>query len=116
MVKSTTRDTEPGATTPATVHDIRNTSDIRLVVIEIAKAEERLNILIENNKDTKFDFRWTWTGLVAGFLILAGLFIYGYDRLDDRIADIIKTTTKIDTKLDDLLLRIPPVPSLAPRR
>lgn len=115
MADTPARDTAPSATTP-TVHDLRNTSDIRLVMIEIARIEERVNILIENNRETKSDFRWTWSGLVAGFLILAGLFIYGYNLLDNRITDITRTTAKTDTKLDDLMLRIPSVPSLAPRR
>ena len=108
-----TRDTEPGATTPVGVRDLRSTSDIRLVMIEVARVEERVNVLIESNKETKADFRWTWTGFVAGFLILAGLFMYGYNRLDDRIVDLTKATTRIDTKLDDLLLHIP---SALPKR
>lgn len=95
-----------GPTTPKP-KDLYPTSDIRFVMIEVAKLEERVNSLIEDNKAHKSDFRWTWTGLVAGFLILAGMFIYGYNRLEDKNLDIAKATVAISTKLDDLSQRLP---------
>jgi hypothetical protein len=101
-------DTEPGATTPAGVQDLRRTSDIRLVMIEVAKIEERVNFLLDSNKDIKSDFRWTWTGLVLGFLILASALIYGYFRLDDKIYLVNGTLIKIEQKLDDLKATLPP--------
>lgn len=113
---NTPRETEPGAITPPGVQDLRNTSDVRLIMIEVAKLGERVNFLIEENKAHKSDFRWTWTGLIAGFLILAGLFMYGYNRLDDRVMDITKIINKADTKLEDLLSRIPPAVTPTPSK
>jgi hypothetical protein len=63
----------------------------------------------------------------AGFLILAGMLIYGYFRLDDRLTKMneildSRITTlnniaiRVDTKLEDLLQRIPPVPTPPARR
>jgi hypothetical protein len=77
-------------------------------MIQITKVEVRMNILVDDNKAHKSDFRLTWTAFVAGFLILAGLFIYGYNRLEDRAVEGMKGVTKIDTKLEDLLQRLPP--------
>jgi hypothetical protein len=104
----TPQSTEPGPTTPGIVQDMRNTSDIRLVMIEVGKVEERVNFLIEDNKSHRADFRLTWGALVAGFLVLAGLFLYGYNRLADKFEETTKAVTKVDTKIDDLILRLPP--------
>ena|SRR5258708_4520650 len=101
-----TMDTEPGQTTPGQVRDMRQTSDIRIVMIELATVKERVQVLIEANKDHRSDFRLTWTAFVAGFLILAGLFIYGYNRVADKIEGMTAAVTKADTKIDDILLRL----------
>jgi hypothetical protein len=46
---------------------------------------------------------------VAGFLVLGGMLIAGYFRLDDRIDKLTETSIRVDTKLEDLLQRLPPV-------
>ena len=53
---------------------------------------------------------------MIGFLILCGFFITGYIRVEDKSGEMTKTITKIETKLDDLLLRVPPVISPVPNR
>jgi hypothetical protein len=63
--------------------------------------------------DFRRDFRWTWTGLVIGFLILCGFFIAGYNRMEDKESILSTTMTKIETKVDQLLQR-PPPPSVLP--
>jgi hypothetical protein len=111
-------DTEPGETSPWKVQDLRQTSDIRLVMIELAKIEERVRILAENDKEHRADFRWTWGGIVAAFLILAGFFTLGYNRVEDKIEAATTAITKVDTKIDGILSRstAPPLPSPAPSR
>lgn len=61
--------------------------------------------------------------LAGGFLILAGMLIFGYFKLDDRISRsddkinaLATTSVRIDTKLEDLLQRIPPVSTPLPKR
>jgi len=40
--------------------------------------------------------------------------IAAYFKIDDKISDISKASTRIETKLDDLVQRIPPVQAPAP--
>jgi hypothetical protein len=77
----------------------------------------------EIKRDQKADFRIVIGMFGAGFVAVAGMLIYGYFRIDDRITkledkvDVLGTTlTRVDTKLGDLLERIPPIQSPAPHR
>jgi hypothetical protein len=98
----TFRDTEPSDTTPGNAVDLRRTSDVRLIMIALARVEERMKVLVEADTDHKADFRWTWGGLVLGFLILAGFFIAGYNRLEDKYEATTEAVTKAITKIDDI--------------
>ena len=83
-------------------------------MVEVAKLTERVNTLIEDNKAHKADFRWTWGGLVLGFLVLSGLFIDGYmrlaDRLDHNAIQLTRTTVALQTRIDDFLKKAPAKP------
>ena len=86
------------------------------IVSDVRHLQSDLNAL---KADAKSDFRWLITIFGAGFLLLAGFIIYGYFRLDDRLSKVESIGTRIDTKLEDLLLRIPPVvtpPSAQPKK
>ena len=63
----------------------------------------------------------------AGFVALAIVFGWGYSRLEDRftavstkiedkVDSLEKALIKVDTKLDDLLARIPPAVTPAPQK
>jgi prefoldin subunit 5 len=63
----------------------------------------------------------------TGFLLLAGLAIGIYvetdehlssaaTRLEDHVNTVEKSLVKVETKLDDLLERVPPVPTAIPRK
>jgi len=75
-----------------------------------------LNDVNALKSDAKSDLRWLITIFGTGFLVLAGLLIYGYLRLDDRLSKTESLETKIDTKLEDLLQRIPPVVVPPPKK
>jgi hypothetical protein len=88
----------------------------RRIITDIAALQAQMRALEESNERHHTDFRWTWGGLVAGFLLLAALFLYGYNRLEDRLDQ--KTTAlltngvRVETKLDDLSQRLLPLPTL----
>lgn len=104
----------PQPSVGAPYRDLHPTSDIRFVMVEVAKLTERVNTLIEDNKAHKADFRWTWGGLVLGFLVLSGLFIDGYmrlaDRLDHNAIQLTRTTVALQTRIDDFLKKAPAKP------
>ena len=73
-------------------------------------------VMPEVQKDRNADI-WRYLGVYAfGFLTLAGMFLFGYLRLTDKIEPIDRTVIRIEQKLDDLIARIPPVQTPAPRR
>jgi hypothetical protein len=78
-------------------------SDIRFVMTEVTKLEERVNNIVEDNRSHKKDLRWTWSGGVGAFVILAGMFLYGYNRLDDKITNL---SNKIDNQITNLSNKI----------
>lgn len=77
----------------------------------------------EIKRDQKADFRIVISMFGAGVVVVVGMLIYGYFRIDDRITKLEDrvngmgtTLTRIDTKLEDLLARIPPAQSPLPHK
>jgi len=110
------------ATTPAgemavTTPDISSSAgQLRIIISQLETSIRETRADIRDLKDHRHaDFRWHITILGGGFLLLAGMFIAGYLRLEDRIDPLTKSSIRIETKMDDLLARIPPVPTPPPR-
>ena len=98
---------------------------------DIAAGTGQLRLIVQELKDDirdikshrHSDFVFHITVLAAGFLILAGMLIFGYFKLDDRITksddkinNLITAVTRSDTKLEDLLQRIPPAQTPVPKK
>jgi hypothetical protein len=73
--------------------------------------------------DRHSDFVFMISVFAGGFLLLAAMLIFGYFKLEDRIealsgriGNLEVSAAKADTKLDDLIARIPPTPTAAPRK
>jgi hypothetical protein len=105
------QDSEPPVDFPAVpTPDIgAGTGPIRLIVGEL-KDDIRD---IKSHRHS--DFVYIITVLGGAFLLLSGMLIFGYFRMDDRINKlddkinaVTIAITRIDTKLGDLLERIPP--------
>jgi len=62
------------------------------------------------------DFVFSISIFAGGFVLLATMLIVGYFKLEDRIQTLSNIIIRADTKLEDLLLRIPPIPTPPPRR
>jgi hypothetical protein len=109
----------PPDLSPATGH-------LRIIVKVVEDSVQELKQEVKGIKaDRHSDFVLTVSVFAAGFVILAGMLIFGYFRLDDKIEAIstrldgrleILTidATRIDTKLEDLLARIPPAQTPVP--
>jgi hypothetical protein len=77
----------------------------------------------EIKRDQKTDFR-ILTGIFGtGVVVIGGMLFYAYFRIDDkitkledRVSVLTTTVTRIDTKLEDLLARIPPAQTPVPHR
>jgi outer membrane murein-binding lipoprotein Lpp len=79
--------------------------------------------LREYGADRHSDFKYMIAVLGAGFIILGGMLIAGYLRLDDRmdalatkVEALSVTSTRVETKLDDLIARVPPAQAPVPGR
>ena len=53
------------------------------------------------------DLRMVIGAIVTSFLILGGMFLNGYSKLDGRIAALEISSAKADVKLDTILSRLP---------
>lgn len=90
---------------------------LRLVIGQLDSAIGEIRSDIGNIKDHRHtDFKWLVTIFGLGFVALATMFIVGYMRLEDRLDPLSISNTKIETKLDDLLARIPPAITPVPKR
>jgi hypothetical protein len=93
------------------------TAQTRLVIIAIEASIKDLKDDVREIKSNRHsDFVYMISVFAAGFLLLAGMLIAGYLRLDDRIVELTKSSVRVDTKLEDLLQRIPAIPTPPPKR
>lgn len=98
---------------------------------DIAAGAGQLRLIVGELKDDirdikshrHSDFVFHVTVLAGGFLLLAGMLIFGYFRLDDRITksddkinSLTNQVTRTNTQLEDLLERIPPVQTPVPQK
>jgi hypothetical protein len=76
---------------------------------------------LEANVKEIRDYRYTdlWRHLAAfaaGIVLVVGMLIAGYFKIEDKIQILSTASTRMETKLDDLIARIPPVQTPVPRR
>jgi hypothetical protein len=79
----------------------------------VEQTNSRINIQEQNSRA---DFRWTWSGLATATVLLIGALIFGYFKLDDKVAAMSTGLITVETKVDSLLERTPPPPTILPRR
>jgi hypothetical protein len=97
--------------------DLAGAGQTRLLIKAIEDAVKDLKDDVKDIKSHRHtDFVFHISIFAGGFLILAGMFIAGYLKLDERVTAITNISIRVDTKLEDLLQRIPPLPSPVPRR
>jgi hypothetical protein len=97
---------------------------IRLVVSAVENTVAELKGDVKELKSHRHtDFVFMISIFSAGFVLLAGMIIGGYlltsskiDALSGKIESVEVLSARIETKLDDLLLRIPPVVAPVPKK
>jgi hypothetical protein len=52
----------------------------------------------------------------AGIVLVVTMMVAAYFKLEDKLQTLSTATTRVDTKLEDLLLRIPPIPATPARK
>jgi hypothetical protein len=92
--------------------DIAGAGQTRLLIKAIEDTVAELKTDVREIKSYRHtDFLYVITMFAAGFLLLAGMLVFGYFRLDERLVSATATLIRVDTKLEDLVRRIPPVPT-----
>jgi len=107
------QESEPPKALPNVPPEVGGSGQTRLIIQAIEPTITELrNEMRDIRRSASSDFKW----IIGGFIIIGGMMIAGYFRLDDRISKLedkfltlTTTTTRIDTKLEDLLQRIPPI-------
>lgn len=95
--------------------NIAGAGQTRLIVEAVKESVAELKNDVRDIKGHRIsDMRWHLGAFAAGFIILGGMLITAYFRLDDRINTLDTSMTRIETKLDDLLQHIPPLPTPIP--
>ena len=89
----------------------------RLIVEAVKEGLSDVKRDIKDIKDYRqSDFKYIIGMFAAGFVLLAGMIFTVYMKIDDKLTTIIQSTIKTETKLDDLIQRIPPAQTPPPRR
>lgn len=97
--------------------DLGGAGQTRLIVEAVKETVADLKSDVKELKSHRFtDLLWHVTALAATFILLGGMMVAAYFKIEDRLLDLTRASARVDTKLEDLLQRIPPAPTPIPRR
>ncbi len=97
--------------------DVANAGQTRLLVDAIKEAVAELKSDVKDVKDYRHsDFKWYICTFGAGFVALAGLSLYLYSRIEDRLSALSTAVTKVEIRLESLQRSASPEPSAAPKK
>ena len=116
---SPANDTQTPTSMPNIVspQDIAGAGQTRLIVDAVKETVAELKADVREIKGHRWsDLLWHIGSFAAGFVLLAGMMLAAYFKLEDRLFTLSTSATRVETKLEDLLQRIPPVQTPAPRR
>jgi hypothetical protein len=89
----------------------------RIIVDAVKESVAELKSDVKEIKGHRHtDFVWIIGVLAAGFLVLLGAMATAYLRLDDKVSELSKSQTRIETRLEDLIARIPPTQTPVPKK
>jgi len=97
--------------------DIAGAGQTRLIVEAVKESVAELRSDVKDIRSHRFsDLKWYICSLAAGVVLLGGMMIAAYFRLEDKISDISTGLTRVETKLDDLAKRFQPALTPAPKK
>jgi hypothetical protein len=92
--------------------DIAGAGQTRLMVDAIKESMAELRSDVKEIKGYRNGDLFKYlSAIAAAFLLLTGMMTTVYFRVDDHIRQLSTAITRVETKLDDLIQRIPPVPT-----
>ena len=115
------QESQPPASLPSVnPTDLGGSAQTRLIVEAVKETVAELKADVRTIKDHRFsDMMWHIAALVAAGIVLGGMMIAIYFKVQDKLDELSTTSTRVETKLEDLLQRIPPVatvPSASPKK
>jgi len=109
--------------------EVAGTGQTRLIIEAVKETVAELKGEVRSIRDNRFtDMMWHVGALAAGVILLGGMMIAAYFKIEDKIEAVSDSangkfeamsnaSTRVETKLEDLLQRIPPVtPPSGPAR
>jgi hypothetical protein len=97
--------------------DVAGAGQTRLIVEAVKESVADLKSDVKEIKNYRYGDLFKYLGAIAAAVVLlGGMMIAVYFRVEDQIQRLSTATTRIESKLEDLIQRIPPVPTPAPRK
>ena len=97
--------------------DMANAGQTRILVDAIKESVAELKSEVTKIRDHRVtDLLLQLGALAAGFIVLSGMMIAAYFKIEGRLHEFGTVSTRVETKLDDLMQRIPPVPTPVPKK
>ena len=102
-------ETGPPRDLPNVLPEIAGAAQARILIDAVKESVSELRSDVKDLKDYRHtDFRWYVTIFGSGFLILAGLTLLVYLRLEDKIQALSTMLTRFEAKMESLSRPSPP--------
>ena len=93
------------------------TAQTRQIVDAVKASVASLHLEVKEIRDYRYTDLWRHlAAFAAGIVLIVGMMIAVYFKIEDKLQALSTTPTRLETKLDDLIARIPPVQAPVPRR
>jgi len=115
-VASKSQEPQPPQSLPSVnPSDVGVAGQTRLIIEAVKETVSELKSDVRTIRDRRFaDMLWHIGALAAAMVVLGGMMIATYFKIEDRLQELSTSLTRVETKLEDLLQRIPPVPTMPP--
>jgi hypothetical protein len=93
------------------------TAQTRQIVDAVRLSVASLHADVKEIRDYRYTDLWRHLAAFAtGIVLVVGMMSAVYFKIEDKIQTLSTTTTRIQTKPDDLIARVPPIQAPVPRK